>query len=182
MEALSLRFCVLFPLAAPSDGSGLIHEHESPLHVHGGCDELQMAGVAGKAAIADTAEAIPLLHRGVGPLDAGAYALRPMVEPLLPGLEWIAAMLDLPDNPVADALAANEGGDKSRRDICESSSPVQPREVRSPALLQISHTIVPQNQAEAPIKHREPHSRPTAAAGTKIAVFGFWRLTLLKPC
>ena len=41
----------------------MLHEDERSLYVHGGCDELMMAGVAGEAAIADAAHAAPLLHR-----------------------------------------------------------------------------------------------------------------------
>ena len=47
-----------------TDLSVLLHEDKRPFHVHGGDDEPEMAGVAGKPAIADTAHAVPLLHRG----------------------------------------------------------------------------------------------------------------------
>ena len=41
----------------------LLDEHKRPFHVHGGDDEPEIAGVAGAAAIADAAYAVPLLHR-----------------------------------------------------------------------------------------------------------------------
>jgi hypothetical protein len=64
------------PLAGPGGRSdqALSHENEGAFRVHGGCDKLEMAGVAGQASIADAAHAIPLLHRGVGALDAGAVS------------------------------------------------------------------------------------------------------------
>ena len=50
----------------------MLHEDERSLDVHGGCDKLMMAGVAGEAAIANVAHAALLLHRGVSALDVGA--------------------------------------------------------------------------------------------------------------
>ncbi len=98
----------ILPLAGAERAfrQALSHENEGALHVHGGCDELKMAGVAGEPAIADAAHAVPLLHRGVGAFDAAADALRPAVELALPGLERISLMLDLPEDAVADPATA----------------------------------------------------------------------------
>ena len=53
----------------PANGSSSAHQHERPFHVHRHGDELQMASVAPKPQIADTAHAVPALHRGEGALN-----------------------------------------------------------------------------------------------------------------
>ena len=53
----------------PANGSSSAHQHERPFHVHRHGDELQMASVAPKPEIADTAHAVPALHRGEGALN-----------------------------------------------------------------------------------------------------------------
>ena len=77
------------PWSAVGSGSGVLHEDEGALHVHGGGDELKMAGVASEAPIAHAAHAIPTLQRGVGPLDATTDARRPGVHQFLPGFEGL---------------------------------------------------------------------------------------------
>jgi hypothetical protein len=54
---------------APRVRSDPRHEHEGALHINGGGDQAEMAGVAGEAAIADEAQAVPALDRGVGALN-----------------------------------------------------------------------------------------------------------------
>jgi hypothetical protein len=71
------------------DSSVLLHEDERAFHVHGGGDELKMAGGAGEPAIPDAAHAVPLLHRGVSALDAAADARGPGIDQPLPIFEWM---------------------------------------------------------------------------------------------
>jgi hypothetical protein len=87
---------------------GLVHERERRFHVHRRRDELKVTGVAREPQIADAAvpyqRFIVAKARSTPERMLAAQALMN----LLPGLERIAGMLDLPGDPI-DEAATLEG-------------------------------------------------------------------------